>query len=244
VSQEEIEKLVHQLFQMHDLNGDGMLDEGELISLNEVIAILHQGPEADTTDVRQKYRAVFRGKLDPNGRPVPFEVFRKYVYEVLEGLDRDPQAQEMILEQFVEEARSGRRALPEIVAEQAAMASDEKLAAWPPPDLAGRSSKPRAVSDVSRATCVREEDTAEVARGPLIFGPGQAVWESSSCFPTGCDGGPMLWMPRPGQVPREQYGYPQPHPMWMVCAGMPNPATHSAPARSLMPSSVIACNSP
>merc|ERR1711879_1019209 len=56
------------------------------------------------------YTAVFRTKLDSNGEPVPYEKFRKYACEVVDGLDRDPEAQEMILEQFVAEAQSGRAA--------------------------------------------------------------------------------------------------------------------------------------
>ncbi|CAK0823616.1 unnamed protein product [Prorocentrum cordatum] len=35
-----------------DLNGDGVLEEGELVRLNEQIALLHHGEEADTAAVR------------------------------------------------------------------------------------------------------------------------------------------------------------------------------------------------
>uniref|UniRef100_A0A7S4UDP2 EF-hand domain-containing protein n=1 Tax=Alexandrium monilatum TaxID=311494 RepID=A0A7S4UDP2_9DINO len=119
VSIYHLEELTKQLFQIHDLNGDGLLQESELVTLNEQIAILHHGRETDTAEVRAKYSQLFREKLDPQGRPVPYEVFKEYAVEVLDGLDNDPEAQEMILEQFVAEARSGRQAfdlgLPELL---------------------------------------------------------------------------------------------------------------------------------
>jgi len=107
---QHIEDLFKELFHLHDLNGNGLLEEMELVKLNEKIALLHYGRDADISEVRAKYTAVFRAKLDPNGDPVPFERFRAYAREVVDGLDRDPEAQEMILEQFVAEAQSGRQA--------------------------------------------------------------------------------------------------------------------------------------
>merc|ERR1719221_402622 len=109
VSQERLEELTQELFQLHDLNGDGFLDEAELVQLNVLVAIMHQGNDANMGTVRQKYQDVFRDKLDPRGRPVPYEVFRSYTREVLDALDTDPRAQEMILEQFVAEAQSCRQ---------------------------------------------------------------------------------------------------------------------------------------
>mmetsp|Transcript_118163 Transcript_118163/g.335180 ORF Transcript_118163/g.335180 Transcript_118163/m.335180 type:complete len:200 (+) Transcript_118163:114-713(+) len=105
-----LEELTKDLFKLHDLNGNGLLEETELVKLNEQIAFLHHGPDMDVTEVRSKYIAVFRSKLDSEGRAVPYDTFRKYTREVLDGLDRDPEAQEMILEQFVAEARSARQA--------------------------------------------------------------------------------------------------------------------------------------
>lgn len=110
VGVQRIEDLTRELFSLHDLNGNGMLEEAELITLNLQIAMLHHGKETDTAAVRAKYSELFRAKLDPEGRPVPYEIFRQYAAEVLDGLDNDPEAQEMILEQFVAEARSGREA--------------------------------------------------------------------------------------------------------------------------------------
>jgi len=108
---ERLEELTRELFRLHDLNNDGVLEEIELIKLNQKIAMLHHGLDTDTSEVRSKYRSLFRDKLDPNGDPVPYETFRAYAREVLQGLDPDPEAQEMILEQFVAEAQTGRQAI-------------------------------------------------------------------------------------------------------------------------------------
>lgn len=110
VSAQRLEDLTKQLFRVHDLNSNGYLEEEELIQLNEKIYILHHGTDADVNEVRTKFTGLFREKLDPQGRPVPYEIFRRYAREMLDGLDPDPESQELILEQFVEEARSGRKA--------------------------------------------------------------------------------------------------------------------------------------
>lgn len=99
---------MQQLFKLHDLDGDGMLSEDELIKLNEKVAMLHYGKTTDRTVVQERYRALFRARLDPDGRPVPFAQFQSYMRGVLNELDADPNAQEMILEQFIAEAKSGR----------------------------------------------------------------------------------------------------------------------------------------
>lgn len=107
-----LEDLTRELFKAHDLNDDGMLQEMELVRLNEQIAMLHHGKSGEEiAEVRETYHKLFRTKLDPEGRPVPYEVFRKYARGVLEELDTDPEAQEMILEQFVAEAKAGRDAM-------------------------------------------------------------------------------------------------------------------------------------
>mmetsp|Transcript_55263 Transcript_55263/g.109790 ORF Transcript_55263/g.109790 Transcript_55263/m.109790 type:complete len:227 (+) Transcript_55263:56-736(+) len=108
---QNIDDLTRELFHIHDLNGNGLLEESELIDLNEKIAILHHGSDVNIATVRRKYQDLFRTKMDPQGCPVPFSTFQEYAQEVLDGLDTDPEAQEMILEQFVAEARSGREAL-------------------------------------------------------------------------------------------------------------------------------------
>lgn len=110
VSVQRLEDLTEQLFHLHDLNNDGFLEEAELIQLNEKIYLLHHGLDADLEGVRATYRELFRDKLDPDGRPVKYDVYRRYAREMLDGLDPDPESQELILEHFIEEARSGRTA--------------------------------------------------------------------------------------------------------------------------------------
>lgn len=114
--QEEQEYRVHelllQLFDLHDLDGDGALQESELISLNEQIAVLHHGVDADLESVRQKYRGLFREYLHPKGYAVSCEEFCTYARQVLNGLDTDLVAQEMILEQWSAEARTCRQLFP------------------------------------------------------------------------------------------------------------------------------------
>ena len=106
---ERIEDLTLELFKAHDLNDDGLLQEHELINLNVRIAMLHHDKAAvELQDVRDTYQRLFRTKLDHQGRPVRYDIFRRYARGVLEELDPDPEAQEMILEQFVAEARAGR----------------------------------------------------------------------------------------------------------------------------------------
>merc|ERR1719188_2311537 len=70
--------------------------------------MLHYGKEADLDSVKAKYRALFKEKFDPNGLPVPYHVFRRYTLEVLDSMDADPRGQELILEQFTNEAKSAR----------------------------------------------------------------------------------------------------------------------------------------
>lgn len=100
--------LVGELFCLQDLNADGVLEEVELVKLNEKIAMLHSGKDIDRAAVRQKYTALFREHLDAQGNPVPLETFERYVFAMLREFDPDPKAQEMILEQFIAEARSAR----------------------------------------------------------------------------------------------------------------------------------------
>jgi len=104
----QLEELMQELFQLHDLNGDGVLEECELVQLNMKIKLLHHGKDADRQAVKAEYCALFREHLDPEGRPVPYQVFRRYMFRALDGLDRQSAAQQMIMEHFVEEAKSGR----------------------------------------------------------------------------------------------------------------------------------------
>eukprot|EP00931_Biecheleriopsis_adriatica_P073817 TRINITY_DN48031_c0_g1_i1.p1 TRINITY_DN48031_c0_g1~~TRINITY_DN48031_c0_g1_i1.p1 ORF type:complete len:267 (-),score=64.28 TRINITY_DN48031_c0_g1_i1:110-910(-) len=106
---QNIERLTRQLFDLHDLNGDGLLQMQELVKLNEKIAMLHSGNQVDILEIRQRFEHLFRNKLDPDGNPVLYDKFRLYVLEMLDGQDKDVEAQEMILEQFVAEAQCGRQ---------------------------------------------------------------------------------------------------------------------------------------
>jgi len=103
-----VQTLLHELFSLQDLNSDGLLDEEELVALNERIAVLHYGKDIDREDIRDRFVALFRERLDPDGLPVPFETFCEYMSQALEGIDRDSIAQEMIVEQFVAEAALAR----------------------------------------------------------------------------------------------------------------------------------------
>eukprot|EP00927_Polykrikos_kofoidii_P061761 TRINITY_DN56598_c0_g1_i1.p1 TRINITY_DN56598_c0_g1~~TRINITY_DN56598_c0_g1_i1.p1 ORF type:complete len:225 (-),score=43.30 TRINITY_DN56598_c0_g1_i1:266-940(-) len=102
------EALLLELFRLHDLNQNGVLEEEELIKLNEKIAILHHGKDTDRHAVKTKFKNLFRTKLDPEGQPVSFETFRAYMLETLIELDRDPLAQDYIMDHFIAEAESGR----------------------------------------------------------------------------------------------------------------------------------------
>lgn len=102
--------MMRELFDLQDLNKNGVLEELELIKLNEKIAMLHYGKDTDRSAVKQQYKDLFRSKLDPNGEPVPFEKFRTYMQELLDDMDKDRFAQELIMEQFIAEANSGRLA--------------------------------------------------------------------------------------------------------------------------------------
>eukprot|EP00928_Gymnodinium_smaydae_P064817 TRINITY_DN48076_c0_g1_i1.p1 TRINITY_DN48076_c0_g1~~TRINITY_DN48076_c0_g1_i1.p1 ORF type:complete len:219 (+),score=50.64 TRINITY_DN48076_c0_g1_i1:81-737(+) len=103
-----IDLLARELFRLHDLNGNGLLEVEELVQLNEKVALLHYGKAQDRQAIKAKYRQLFRDRLDPAGRPVPLSVFRRYLDQVLVALDPDPLSQEMIMEQWVSEASAAR----------------------------------------------------------------------------------------------------------------------------------------
>jgi len=106
--QPSVEDLMLTLFKLHDLNNNGVLEVEELVQLNKKIAMLHHGKDTDKLAVEAKYKSVFRDKLDNQGKPVPYEVFRRYMKQVLDDLDKDPRGQIMMLEQFCAEAESAR----------------------------------------------------------------------------------------------------------------------------------------
>jgi hypothetical protein len=102
----QLEFLIEELFRAHDLNEDNFLDENELIKINEAVAEVHEGNDSET--VRAKFSKLFREKLDPQGQPVPYAVFRTYILEMLDSIDQHEEAQEMMVEQFIVEARLAR----------------------------------------------------------------------------------------------------------------------------------------
>lgn len=105
---QQLEILLEELFAAHDLKSDGLLDEAELVELNEAVAEAHDSRDRDSDAVRRKYSNLFREKFDPEGRPVPYATFRRYMLEMLDEIDRDEEAQEMMVEQFLAEARLAR----------------------------------------------------------------------------------------------------------------------------------------
>merc|ERR1711977_717521 len=72
--------------------------------------MLHYGKDVDRATITAKYQDLFRRGLDPQGNPVPFPTFRRYMTDVLTELDEDMLAQEMIMEQFIAEAVAARAA--------------------------------------------------------------------------------------------------------------------------------------
>lgn len=104
----QLEHLIGELFRAHDLNGNGLLEEEELVQLNLKVAMLHYGKDVNKEEVRLKYKTIFREKLDEGGGAVEFVVFRRYVLSALDQMEPDPVAQEMIVEQFLQEAKCAR----------------------------------------------------------------------------------------------------------------------------------------
>lgn len=103
-----LDELIDKLFRLQDLNGDGFLDEMELVQLNKKVAILHYGKDIDKEQVKAKYQDIFRSMLDAGGGLVSYDAFRKHTLSVLMSKDRDKLAQSFILEQWISEAASAR----------------------------------------------------------------------------------------------------------------------------------------
>jgi len=107
----EREELLMDLFALQDLDNNGLLEEAELIKLNQMIARLHYGEEADLEAVRARFSGIFRARLAPEGEAAPVTPFCNYMRQVLHSLDPDDAAQEMILEQLILEAKCARSIL-------------------------------------------------------------------------------------------------------------------------------------
>lgn len=107
----ELEENIQELFRQQDLNGNGVLEELELIKLNQKISFLHYGKDADKQlEVKENYTKLFREKLDIRGEAVVYPLFREYILQQLDAVDPDERAQIMIVEQWIAEAESGREA--------------------------------------------------------------------------------------------------------------------------------------
>lgn len=110
---DEIEELMQEFFRKHDLNGNGVLEELELVKLNEKIQLLNADQDLgkdDKRSIREKYTTLFREKLDRHGEPVVYPIFREYILEVLDSTDADEVAQVSILEHWIAVADSARSA--------------------------------------------------------------------------------------------------------------------------------------
>merc|ERR1719401_771747 len=110
LTQDCLEELVWDLFRLHDLDGNGLLSEGELIRINEAIYEIHNGSPGDdkNCELKAKYQQLFRDQLDAEGKSVPFERFREYILRLVQQYDKHAEAQAMIVEQWVAEAHTAR----------------------------------------------------------------------------------------------------------------------------------------
>lgn len=162
-----MEPLMRELFRLQDLNGNNVLEEEELIKLNEKIAMLHYGKNTDRVAVQDRFRDIFRSQLNASGEPASYTTFRNYMADVLEHMDPgDIAAQEMILEQYINEAKAGRCAFH---MDSFSSASD---APWLP-RIASDVSKPdalllpRIVSDGSKPDALSPVPESPVPESPL-----------------------------------------------------------------------------
>lgn len=103
-----VDELIEKLFEMQDLNGNGFLEEEELVQLNKKVAILHSGKDFDKAAVKAKFQGLFR-ELDADGEPVPISTFKEHIRDVLRSIDRHEDAQVLILEQWLMEADLARQ---------------------------------------------------------------------------------------------------------------------------------------
>lgn len=115
---QELEQLIQELFRKQDLNGNGVLEEAELIKLNQKISYLHCAKDDEGEDerrsrqlsVKENMTKLFRERLDVRGNSIVYPLFREYILHQLDDVDTDERAQVMIVEQWVAEAVSGREA--------------------------------------------------------------------------------------------------------------------------------------
>ncbi|CAK0865238.1 unnamed protein product, partial [Prorocentrum cordatum] len=188
---ERLEAMMLELFHLHDLNGNGRLEEVELVKLNEKIAILHQGRDADRELVRERYRGIFRAELDARGEPVQYWRFREYMFRMLDRLDPDEPTQAMILDQFIWGADLALSAFP------GSLKAGRRGPGRGGPDLrrdnafGGSARLPRCAAACSpawrsgRRGCPRRRSPAGSRRCPRWRGGRPTPWRRTQCRPTG-----------------------------------------------------------
>jgi len=166
------EELMYELFRLHDLNKDGLLDELELVQLNKKIAVLHHGRDVDLAAVRAKYQHLFRTRLDPEGQPVNYVAFRRYMLEVVDALERSEAGQKMILEQFIVEAAAARAAFHDPSLESASDAAFLPSISFDEEFLCGPALLDEDLASPTTATATA---AAAAAAAPAAGSCGQAV---------------------------------------------------------------------
>lgn len=192
-AEERVDELLQKLFELHDLKANGVLEEDELIKMNEKVSLLHYGKDkTDKNAIREKFRGVFREQLDAEGRPVPFSVFRRYMQGLLAGVDADPDAQVMMVEQFIAEAETARQAfrIPSLASESdhlflpaghpAAPSSSTPPPRGPPTTLADRVAKEGATKQGGSLPVGRQPESGALEDQPATFGPATSKTSGST----------------------------------------------------------------
>jgi len=100
-----VDSMVDELFALQDLNGDGLLEEWELIKMNQVISFLHYGSLVNPIEVQERYSRLFRKHLNANGEPAGCATFRRYLSTALQEREDDNPSQVAIVEQLIAEAQ-------------------------------------------------------------------------------------------------------------------------------------------
>jgi len=204
-----VQELLQELFRLHDLKENGVLEEEELIKMNEKVSVLHFGVEGtDKAAIREKYSKIFRDQLDPDGRPVPFAVFRDYMQGVLSDIDPSPAAQVMMLEQFIEEARSARESFrfPSLVSESDYPFMAQQTPLQPPKSQPTALSSSKPASEAARSQATMADRVASEAQ------------PSTAGYSTGGGALPTGWQPEGGG-----YGQKQPPAVAELSQDLPAP---------------------
>jgi hypothetical protein len=103
------ESMLGELFRLLDANASGELEEEELARLRGKVSVLRRGAgEAVCTALR----AAEEWGIPSNGEALTYTAFKEYVLHVLEVVEPDVSAQEMLLQQFVRSSRQSRAPAP------------------------------------------------------------------------------------------------------------------------------------